>query len=82
MNRIQILLFATLRDTLGTRRLQLDLPAEATVAGLKDLLVATYPQLSPSRNSIMVAVNQEYAGDDSPIPSGAEIALFPPVSGG
>jgi molybdopterin converting factor small subunit len=38
--------------------------------------------LSPARNSMLVAVNREYAGDDQIIPAGAEVALFPPVSGG
>jgi molybdopterin converting factor small subunit len=36
----------------------------------------------PAQNSIMAAINFEYAADDQAIPSNAEIALFPPVSGG
>lgn len=31
---------------------------------------------------MLISVNQEYAFDDVVIPDGAEIALFPPVSGG
>jgi len=30
----------------------------------------------------LVAINKEYAFDQEEIPQGAEIALFPPVSGG
>lgn len=82
MNRVKVLLFATLRDRVGARELELELPAAATVADLKTLLIKTYPTLSPAQSSIMTAVNREYAADEQIIPSGAEIALFPPVSGG
>jgi molybdopterin converting factor subunit 1 len=82
MNRITILLFATLRDYVGAKKLELEIPPQATVADLKGLLVKTYPKLSPARNSMMAAVNREYAADEQIIPSGAEIAFFPPVSGG
>ncbi len=30
----------------------------------------------------MIAVDQEYAPDDRPIPPGADLAAIPPVSGG
>jgi sulfur-carrier protein len=82
MNQIKILLFATLRDRIGTKMIELKIPAGTTVAGLKELLVQTYPQMALSKKSMMVAINLEYAADDEPIPSGAEIGLFPPVSGG
>lgn len=82
MNRITVLLFATLRDYVGAKALELELPPQATVAELKELLIKTYPKLSPAQNSMMVAVNREYAADEQIIPSDAEIAFFPPVSGG
>jgi molybdopterin converting factor small subunit len=31
---------------------------------------------------MMAAINREYAADEQVIPEGAEIAFFPPVSGG
>ncbi len=82
MNRIKILFFATLRDRIGAKDLELELPATATVADLKTLLVKTYPALSPVRSSMMAAVNYEYAADEETIPAEAEVAFFPPVSGG
>ncbi len=82
MNRIKILFFATIRDKAGTKSLALDIPNEMTVQGLKEKLANEYPNLKDSLKSILVSINQEYSFDDAVIPSNAEIALFPPVSGG
>jgi molybdopterin converting factor subunit 1 len=80
--RIKILFFATLRDYVGAKAVELDVPAYTTVGGLKELLVGRYPKMLPAQNSIMAAINREYAADEQIIPLDAEIALFPPVSGG
>ena len=82
VNRIKLLFFATLRDRAGTRLLELDIPADMTVRGLKDKLSEDYPNLKDSMKSVLVAVNHEYAFDEAVLPKDAEIALFPPVSGG
>ncbi len=82
MNQVNILFFATLKGIIGARTLQMELPEGATVGLLKDTLISEHPNLAPMRGSIMAAVNQEYAADDQVIPAQAEIAFFPPVSGG
>ena len=74
--------FATLRDYVGAKVLDLEIPKETTVAGLKELLVKKYPKMIPAQKSIMAAINREFAADEQVIPIDAEIALFPPVSGG
>jgi molybdopterin converting factor small subunit len=76
------LFFATLRDRAGARSTDLDIPPGVDVGGLKSLLGATYPDLLPSLPTALVSINREYAFDDAPIPENAEVALFPPVSGG
>jgi molybdopterin converting factor subunit 1 len=82
VNRIKLLFFATLRDRAGTRSLELDIPAGMTVKELKDKLSGDYPNLKDSMRSVLVAVNHEYVFDEAVVPEGAEVALFPPVSGG
>ncbi len=82
MNKIKVLFFATLRDRAGARSVEMDLSNEITVRGLKDRLATEYPNLGESMNSALVAINQEYAFDEAVIPPSAEIAIFPPVSGG
>ncbi|MCL5428487.1 MAG: molybdopterin converting factor subunit 1 [Chloroflexi bacterium] len=82
MNKVKILFFATLKDRAGTAKADLEIPDSITVAELKELLFQRFPDLPKSKANLLVAVNKEYAFDQEQIPQGAEIALFPPVSGG
>ncbi len=82
MNEITVYFFATLRDYVGAKSLHMMLPANATVGDLKKMLIEQHPRMIPARDSIMAAINREYAGDEELIPAQAEIAFFPPVSGG
>ena len=80
--RVKIFFFAILSEYVGAKTIEMEVPAETTVAMLKELLVIRYPKLASAQKSIMAAVNREYAAGDQIIPLNAEIALFPPVSGG
>ena len=82
MNKVNVLFFATLKDKVGVPAAELALPDRLTVAGLKQLLFERFPNLPQSSSAVLVAINKEYAFDLEEIPAGAEIALFPPVSGG
>jgi len=82
MNKVQVIFFATLRDKAGTKEVQLEIPNDTTVSEFKKFLIEKYPRLAESMTSTLVAVNKEYAFDHEKIPMGAELALFPPVSGG
>jgi len=82
MNKIKVLFFATLRDRVGAKFVELEIPADMTVQALKDKLAGDYPDLKESMKTILVSVNKEYALGEAAIPQDAEVALFPPVSGG
>lgn len=82
MNHIKLLFFATIRDRAGTKSLEIDVPADLTILGLKEKLSADYPELKDSLKSVLITINREYAFDEAIVPPSAEIALFPPVSGG
>ncbi|HSJ89633.1 MAG TPA: molybdopterin converting factor subunit 1 [Anaerolineales bacterium] len=82
MNDVKALFFATLRDHVGVRSVELQIPKNTTVASLKSILVERYPMLMGLIGHTLLSVNQEYAFDETVIPDNAEIALFPPVSGG
>lgn len=52
------------------------------MADLRARVAANYPAVEPLINHALVAVNQNYAFNEDTIPENAEVALFPPVSGG
>ena len=82
MNRVKLLFFATLRDRAGAKFMELDIPIDLTVQGLKDKISNEFPNLKESMSSVLITINREYAFDDAVIPQNAELAMFPPVSGG
>jgi sulfur-carrier protein len=79
---IQLKLFAAARDLAGRETIELLLPPDATVAELRRELTARVPKLAALAPHLMFAINQEYAADAATIPTGAEVACIPPVSGG
>jgi molybdopterin converting factor subunit 1 len=80
--KITVLFFATLRDYAGIKSIELDLAPETTVQGLKRHLAKNYPKLTEPMKTVLVAINHEFGFDENVIPDGAEVAMFPPVSGG
>ncbi len=82
MNKIKVLLFATLRDRAGAKSLEMEIPDGTTVQGLKDQVARDYPNLKQSMETVLISINREYAFDEAVVPQNAEVAMFPPVSGG
>src|SRR3972149_1820371 len=82
MNKVNVLFFASLRERAGLKQTTLELQQGASVKDLKGALKEKYPSLTPALEASLVSVNREYAFDEDTIPEGAEVALFPPVSGG
>src|SRR3989304_636312 len=80
--KIDVQLFATLKDRAGARSVPVDIPDGATVAQLLEQIAAAYPALAPALPSALVAVNQEFAFPPTPLQAPGGVALSPPVSGG
>jgi len=78
---INMLAFGIAKDIVGGSQLQLLVKNDMTVAELKQLLAKQYPPFSDLA-SLMIAVNNEYAQDNTVLKSTDEVALIPPVSGG
>lgn len=75
---INILLFANLQEAIGESSVTLnELPI--TVGELKQKITEKY---NVPLQSVMVAVNEEYAEDQLELKAGDVVALIPPVSGG
>jgi molybdopterin synthase catalytic subunit len=82
MSRVSVLFFASLKDRAGIKNTILEVPDGTRVAELKTILGEQYPDLKPALGSVLISINREYAFETDLIPSGAEIGIFPPVSGG
>ena len=81
--RVHVRLFALLRERARRDRIELSLPPGATVAEALSQLAAQAPLAELlERMPISVAVNREYAGVQTRLQDGDELALIPPVSGG
>ena len=79
---LRILFFATLKEVVGKTEIEIEFEKGKTISELKNRLVLEYPQLTDYLPIILVAINQNFAFDSDEILENAEIAFFPPVSGG
>lgn len=79
---VKVILFALARDLVGKGEAEIELSSPATVGQLRQTLKQEYPPLANILDRCMIAVNEDYARDEDPIPAGATIACIPPVSGG
>jgi molybdopterin converting factor subunit 1 len=80
--RVRVRLFAMQREQAGAREVTLALPPAATIEDAWTALVERYPVLGPGRSAVRFARNGEYAGPETVLTDGDEIACIPPVSGG
>jgi molybdopterin converting factor subunit 1 len=80
--KVPVRLFARARDVVGNTLVYLELPQGSSVGDLRRRLETEFPDLKSLLERSALAVNDEFADDSSTIPSNAEIALLPPVSGG
>lgn len=80
----KILFFGQLKERLGCANTQLELQYPSSVAQVKLLLQQRgelWQQLL-AEGSVLSAINQTMANDETEINAGDEIAFFPPVTGG
>ena len=76
--RVQVRFFAALRERAGIPALEVSVPEGATVAQVWSLAAKKIP----IEDNILAAINMQYAGFDSLVHEGDEVAFFPPVTGG
>lgn len=82
--KIHLRYFASLREALGAGE-ALDVPAGSTLGGLRDQLIARggrHAEMLARGRAVRAALNQAMADENTPLVEGAEVAFFPPVTGG
>lgn len=81
---IQLRYFASIREDLGLASEAFETQAAHTGDLLAELRArgGAYAQALAEGRPVRVAVNQVMARADTPLAEGAEVGLFPPVTGG
>ena len=82
--RVTVRYFASIRESLGqgSETLQTD---AATLGALRDALIArggAYAESLARSRAVRMALDQTLASEDAALHEGAEVAFFPPVTGG
>ena len=83
--KVRVRYFASLREALGAGE-EVEVDAEgADIAALRRLLVARggrYGELLAAGRAVRCAIDRVMANADAPLREDAEVAFFPPVTGG
>lgn len=82
--KIQVRYFASIREALGPGE-TIDLAEGATVAGARDALIArsaAHAAMLARGRALRSALNQSLCEESAGLSEGAELAFFPPVTGG
>ena len=82
--KIQVRYFASIREALGPGE-TLELPAGATVAAARDALIArgeAHAGVLARGRALRSALNQALCEESAVLADGADLAFFPPVTGG
>lgn len=80
--QVRVLFFGMLKDLAGRDGEVLQLPEHATLSDVFMHYEEMNPRLGELAASIAISVNQQFAGPDSSLREGDEVAFLPPVSGG
>ena len=79
--KIRVLFFALAHELAGDSSIEIEVPAPATAADAEEELKRRY-WLGSRLSSYRIAVDEEFAGKETPLRDGSEVAIIPPVSGG
>lgn len=82
--KVTVKYFASIRETVGVSSELIETQA-ATLAALRDELIAlggSHAQSLGRERAVRMALNQVMSDEDTALVDGAEVAFFPPVTGG
>lgn len=82
--RVQVRYFASLREALGPQE-WVEVISGQTLGALRDALVARggrHAEVLARGRAVRLSLNQHMADESAVLSEGAEVAFFPPVTGG
>jgi molybdopterin converting factor subunit 1 len=80
--KLTLLYFAHLAERAGAREESREVADGINAGGLRALVEQAHPKLAGALATCRVAVDEEFAADDTPLRDGQTVAFIPPVSGG
>ncbi len=80
--KLTVRLFATVQMLVGKKLIEISIQPGISVGEFKKHLIAKYPQLARIMPDCIIAIDRRFSQDDDILPDAADIAVFPPVSGG
>ena len=80
--KVQVKLFAGVRQAAGCGDVELELPAGASIADVRIALGNRIPAAQRLVERAMFAAGREYVTDGTIVDASVELACIPPVSGG
>lgn len=82
--KLQLRYFASIRETIGTGSEAVE-TAAGSLAALRDELIArggAHAEALARGRAVRMSINQTMADESAALADGAEVAFFPPVTGG
>ncbi len=82
--KLNVRYFASLREALGHGEV-VAVESGATIGGVRDALIArggAHATALARGRAVRSALNQTLCDESTPVAEGAEVAFFPPVTGG
>ncbi len=80
--KVKVLLFTSLKDYLNQAEIDTEIPAGTTIKQLRDQLFSKTNIKLEKLQTLLYAINHNYASLDTVLKDGDEIAFLPMVSGG
>jgi molybdopterin synthase sulfur carrier subunit len=82
--KVSVRYFASLRETLGSGE-AVEVPPGTTLGGLRDRLIGSserHAAVLARGRAVRCALDQAMSAEEELLRDGAEVAFFPPVTGG
>lgn len=82
MITVHVLFFATIREIIGEKKKDVQLPEGSTVQDLKQKIISEYPHAERPMATMLTSVDHVFSDEEKTLQDGVEVAFFPHVSGG
>jgi MoaD family protein len=79
---VRVQFYAQLRELVGIREFEIEVPQGATVRELLQKIYTQKPALRPYDKTILIGAGLEFVDRSYTLNPGEEIAIMPPVQGG